>query len=240
MNAVQRVESLYGDEDPRLLPSYGMAEAAHYLRIPRSALRSWVLGHHYRTGAGRGFFEPVIAPASRGPTLLSFMNLVEAHVLDAIRQQHDVHLQRIREALLSLEQQFPSKHPLAEESFETVGKDLFVERLGHLINISRASQLAVRELLLAHLRRIERDRSGTPRRLYPFTRNRQPDEPRLVVIDPLVSFGRPVISGTGIPTVTIAERYKAGESIDDLAGDYDRQRAEIEEAIRCELEIAAT
>ena len=68
---------------------------------------------------------------------------------------------------------------------------------------------------------------------------RRAGEPRLVVIDPLVSFGRPVLAGTGIPTAIIAERYKAGESIDELANDYGRQRYEIEESIRCELEVEA-
>lgn len=44
--------------------------------------------------------------------------------------------------------------------------------------------------------------------------------------------------GSGIPTAVIAERYKAGESIQDLAADYGRAPEEIEEAIRCELRLA--
>jgi len=36
----------------------------------------------------------------------------------------------------------------------------------------------------------------------------------------------------------IAERYKAGESIDALAADYGRETGDIEEAIRCELRLA--
>jgi uncharacterized protein (DUF433 family) len=56
-----------------------------------------------------------------------------------------------------------------------------------------------------------------------------------VVIDPRISFGRPVLAGSGIPTAVIADRYKAGESVDELADDYGRKRLEIEEAIRCEL-----
>jgi uncharacterized protein (DUF433 family) len=62
-------------------------------------------------------------------------------------------------------------------------------------------------------------------------------EPKWVVIDPQVQFGRPVLAGTGIPTFVIAERYEAGESISDLARDYDRPEKEIEEAIRCELPL---
>ena len=46
--------------------------------------------------------------------------------------------------------------------------------------------------------------------------------------------GRPVIAGTGLATQVIFERYKAGESVRELAYDYERSDAEIEEAIRCE------
>src|SRR6266700_5345065 len=97
----------------------------------------------------------------------------------------------------------------------------------------------MREMLAAHLRRVEHDATGLAARLYPFTRKRQPDEPKIIVIDPWVSFGRPTIAGSGITTGIIAERYKAGESIDDLAQDYGCQREKVEEAVRCELDLAA-
>ncbi len=121
----------------------------------------------------------------------------------------------------------------------TDGVHLFIERYGQLINISRDGQLAMRAVIDAYLERIERDAKGLPVRLFPFTRRRALDEPRAVVIDPAVSFGRPVLIGTGIPTVVIAERYKAGDSMDDLATDYGRTRLEIEEAVRCELQVEA-
>lgn len=54
-----------------------------------------------------------------------------------------------------------------------------------------------------------------------------------------VSFGRPVLEGTGIPTAIVAERYKAGETIEELADDYERPSRDIQEAIRCELETKA-
>jgi uncharacterized protein (DUF433 family) len=171
--------------------------------------------------------------------LLSFTNLVEAHILDAIRKQHDVPLHKVRRAISFLERQFGSRHPLAEQRLETDGKNLFVQKLGQLINISQDGQFAMRQMLDAHLRRIEWDEEGFAARLYPFTRKREAQEPKVVVIDPYCSFGRPVLAGTGIPTAIIAERYKAGESIDQLADDYGRQRLEIEEAVRCELMVEA-
>jgi len=62
---------------------------------------------------------------------------------------------------------------------------------------------------------------------------------RSIAISPGICAGRPVIVGTGLSTQIIAERYKAGESVHDLAKDYERDDFEIEEAIRCELDAAA-
>jgi uncharacterized protein (DUF433 family) len=225
--------------DPRALGAYGLVEAAHYLSIPVSTLRSWVVGRNYPTESGLKFFAPLIPLADQREHLLSFVNLVEVHVLDAIRREHAVALPKVRQAIAYLRTRFPSEHPLANHRFETDGLDLFVRKYGQLINASQSGQLAMRQLLEAHLRRIERDPAGFPVRLYPFTRKRQPEEPKVVVIDPYVSFGRPVLVGTGIPTATIADRYKAGESIDELAQDYGRPRLEIEEAVRCELQFEA-
>jgi hypothetical protein len=72
-------------DDLRELPAYSIAEAAHYLRIPIATLRSWVRGRHYPTEAGEKFFKPVIDLPDPNLASLSFVNLVEAHVLDAIR-----------------------------------------------------------------------------------------------------------------------------------------------------------
>ncbi|TMA11578.1 MAG: DUF433 domain-containing protein [Deltaproteobacteria bacterium] len=233
------MESANKKPDLREMPAYGINEAAHYLGIPKATLRSWVLGRPYLTATGRRFFKPIIDLPDREQRLLSFVNLVEAHVLDAIRRAHGVALWRVRKALEYLKKELASKHPLAEQEFVTDRVDLFVEMFGQLVNISREGQLVIKDLIKAHLKRVERDTSGLPIRLYPFTRERKADEPKIIVIDPQISFGRPVLAGTGIATTIIAQRYKAGESIEELAEDYGRSRSEIEEAIRCELWLDA-
>ena len=213
------------------MPAYSVLEAAHYLGIPASTVRYWAAG---RPGVSRALIEAAgIAPVS-----LSFINLVELHVLGAIRREHEISLPKVREAIQFLEAHYKSPHPLASHQLETDGLDLFVERYGRLINISQDGQVAIREVLEASLKRIERDTAGIPIKLYPFTRSKVQHAPKLVVIDPTLSFGRPVIAGTGLATEVIAERYKAGESVEDLVQDYGRPKAEIEEAIRCELEAA--
>ena len=226
-------------DDIRAMPCYSIPEAAHYLRIPVTTLRSWVRGRKYPTSEGDQFFQPVIELPDDSQNLLSFINLVEIHVLDAIRRDHRISLHKVRIAIDFIEKELKSDHPLAYHKLETDGLDLFVEGYGQLINVSRAGQLALRELLQAHLRRIDRDSAGYALRLYPFTRKRLGqqliEEPKAIVIDPHISFGRPVLTGTGIPTAIIAERYKAGEAIGALADDYGCPTLKIEEAIRCEL-----
>jgi uncharacterized protein (DUF433 family) len=51
------------------------------------------------------------------------------------------------------------------------------------------------------------------------------------VIDPAVSFGRPVVTGSGITTSILVQRIDAGESIEHLAHDYGIASSLIEDAI---------
>ena len=218
--------------DLRLLPAYTVAEAAHYLHMPSGTLRGWVAG---RSGHSR----PLIDLADSKRQYLSFVNLVEAHVLAAIRRRHGVKLPKVRKALGYVQRQFRVEHPLIGQAFQTDGLDLFVERYGELINASREGQRAMKEIIGVYLERIEWDASGLPVKLYPFTRDTRAEsapasDPRVVVMNPAVSFGRPVIAGTGIPVSSIYERYKAGDSVDALARDFRLETGAIEEAIRCE------
>jgi uncharacterized protein (DUF433 family) len=100
----------------------------------------------------------------------------------------------------------------------------------------------MKEILRMYLKRIERDEKGIARQLFPFTRvvaDGGYNDPKIVAINPRIAFGRPVINGTSIPTTIVAERYKTGESIAEIADDYRRKIEEIEEAIRCEFELKA-
>ena len=219
--------------DPREVPTYSIAEAAHILRLPCATLRSWVVGRHYPTDKGRKKFEPVIDIADKSHSLLSFVNLAEAHVLSACRRVHTIPLEKIRAAVAYLKSQFHSKHPLVESEFETNGISLFTTHLGQLIDTSAQGQIVIRDFVVEHLKRLERE-NNLVTRLYPFTREDIADSPKSVFIDPRVSFGRLILATARIPTIAIAERYWAGESIDHLADDYGCGRLDVEEAIRCE------
>lgn len=237
---------IYGGRDPREIPAYTMVEAARYLRVPEQTVRNWALGRSWSRQGKPVQVRAVIQAADMQRRMLSFVNMIELHVLDSIRRQHQVELNSVRKSVAFLKRTFGTTHPLADIQMETNGKDLFIEHLGELINVSREGQLAMKDVLEKFLQRIERDPKGLAIRLFPFTRTVRlreeslaADAPRIVSIEPTIAFGRPVIAGSRIPTVEIAERFKAGDSSELLAGEYGRPIAEIEEAIRCELALDA-
>ena len=227
------------DKDPREMPLYTATEAAHYLRVPVSTVRAWVFGQRYRWKDEIKRFKPVIEIADRKGRRLSFINLVELFVLSAIRRRHGVALRQIRKALDFLEKRFPTPHPLADHRFQTNGVDLFVEKFGEYLNISREGQIEIKHMIEARLRCVMRDDAGNPLKLYVSTRGGDETGRGMVVIDPRFGFGRPVIDGTGIRTQVIVDRFRAGEPIDSIAEDYGRSRNEIEEIVRGELLLAA-
>lgn len=231
MTSATPARSIYPGGSPAEVPAYTIAEAAQWLGMPPSTVRAWTLG--------QGEFQPVVEIADRASKGLSFRNLVELHVLAAIRRRHNVSLQRVRRAVEFIETRLGVTHPLSSTRMLTDGTDLLVDACGDILNVSRSGQVEMREILEAYVKRIEHDPGGVPARLYPFTRKDVLHDPRSVVIDPLVEFGRPCLTATGIPTLEVADRYKAGESIQSIADDYGRTREQIEEAIRYEFPLAA-
>ncbi len=224
-------------------PAYTVADAARYVLVPPATLRSWVAGRFYPTQSeARKRFEPVIRiPEAGSSWLLSFQNLAEAHVLATLRRHYKVKLATIRNAVRYMEVRFKDIHPLINPGMRTDGAQLFLEQLGGLEGVSIEGQLAMKDVLQASLKRLDWGPEGSVLRLFPFTRlgEREAQGPRVVVIDPRISFGKPVIIGTRIPTRAIFDRWAAGDSVDDLAKDFTRPSLEIEEAIRCELQKVA-
>lgn len=228
-NTAER-RDIYGGRDPVEIPAYTIADAAQWLRVPLSTTRAWLLG--------QSGFQSVVEIADRSSKTLSFRNLVELHVLAAIRREHAVPMQRVRLAVDFMNRRLGVPNPLASLQMLTDGRELLIEAYEQFVNVSRGGQLEMRDFVQAYLDRVEHDARG-PVRLYPFSRKHVLEDPRSISIDPRVQFGRPCLIGTGIPTAEIADRCKAGESIASLANDYGRSEQQIEEAIRYELPLAA-
>lgn len=251
----EKIKQIYGG-DPREIPLYGLAETSRILKINSQTLTSWVRGRNYKLDDGTvKFWSPVIELPDPEKPLLSFYNLVEVHVLSGIRRIYNIQFRKVRDTLEYLEEQSKKeqseiiKHPLATQDFWTDKFDLFVKSpIGNYICASLHGQQVIKEVVDQYLHRIERDNFDlSPFRLYPFlseikvnTKNSKNSlrdleaQPKNIVIDPLISFGRPTLAGTGISTNVIAGRFRAGDSEKALAKDYDLEETQIKEALNYE------
>lgn len=210
-------------------PAYGVAEAAVYLKVPYNTLRYWLTGFHR--------LPPVVVPAQSDPLRLSFVNLLECHVLAGMRRLYDLKLPKVRTAVAQVSKKLGKPHPLVTQVFFTDRKDLFVEMMGEIVNVSRPQQQMGFDFFKMFLERVETDASGAMK-FFPFVGKPSLQEPKSIEINPAVGFGKPVISGTGISTAIIASRFNARESVTDLAEEYGCSPEQIEEAIRWERPVA--
>ncbi len=217
--------------DPRNQPAYPLAEAARYLKLPPATLRAWTLGRGYSTTRGKSHFQPLIRPASGRPPLLSFSNLIEAHVLRALRSEHGVSVQALRKAVEFAENKLGIERLLLRRELCSDAGQVFLDRYGELINLSASGQLAMRQILQVHLKRVTWNDERFPVRLHPFVGAEAADSRMPIAIDPRISFGRPVVISRGISTAAIVARIDAGEAVADLAADYELSLAEIEDAV---------
>ena len=201
-------------------PAYSCLQAAQYVGVPYATLRSW-------SGT-----DGLIVPS--GHSGYTFDNLAEAHVLKAMRKIHNLPFQRIRKALKELARKRHTDHPLLDESFETDGVDLCIREDGDVVNLSRHSQKEFREFVSLYLQRVDRNAEGRVTSLHPFIADDIGYEPKTISISPAVSFGKPVITGTGISTSVIVGRFHARDSMLDLATEYEVSISVLEDAIRWE------
>lgn len=222
---------IYKGKDPLEMPLYTYADAARYLAIPNSTVAYWARGGPTTGKRGkREFYEPVLSIRPQGG--LSFLNLVELHTLKALRQIHEVRLENIRSALLYAERELKIKRLLLKEELETFGGEIFIKYLGDTLNLSKSGQIAIKDVLERYLKRVERNESSVPIKLYPDFEGIGDDRP--VVINPRVSFGKPTIAGTGIHTAVIIRRIDAGEELENLAKDYEIPLELINDVVRYE------
>lgn len=198
--------------------NYSSMEAALYLRLQPEDVRRWVNDGVIRSPRGG----------------VSFSNLLELHILKCLRKEFRLPMQRIRRALEEYSETENSEHPLLDPRLETNGIHLFLHDGDEYINLNRPKQLGLPQILSTYLKRIDRLADGRVD-FYPFIVGRDIHEPRTIQISPSVAFGRPVLAGTGIATDVIAGRFRARDSISDLAEEYGVSTSIVEDAIRWEL-----
>ncbi len=214
--------------------SYTMAEAARYLSIPAPTIRAWFLALDFP----RKYFKPVTRKAVPEYRRLSFANLVEAHVLRALRTKHGIPMAAVQTAIDEVQDRMGIDRLLISPKLRTAAGRMFLDLYSELIELPMSGQIVIRSAFEHHLEAVIHDPEGVPVKLYPW----MPDplgKPRTaIMIDPEVSFGAPVTAYRGIRTAVLTDMVDAGLSLGDLAAEYGLSSEEVGDAIRFERAAA--
>jgi uncharacterized protein (DUF433 family) len=212
--------------------AYTGANVARLLALPAATVRAWFFGMPNSTERE---FARGLTPADPRRRLLSFVNLCEAHVLAIVRQSRRVPLPSVRTAMRNLAEVRKVNHPLLSRRLLAKAQDgSFVDDGdGRLLQMTMSDQYAMREIFEQALWRIQWNERDVPVRLFPVpVYAGSPDTaPRQVAIDSALRFGRPILLGAGVTTEVIADRFQAGDTIDEFAADFGVDSAAIEEGI---------
>lgn len=198
--------------------AYPIAEAARYAGVPVATVRSWFKPR--ADGRGRGPLFHSDLPAVGDDYAISFLNLVEVYVARFFRNE-GVRPERMRRAHEILQVELGNAHPFAHADLGTDGKQII---------------LATAEGDLRDV--ISRQHFFKQMKLRRFTFNqttRLAEQWRIgegVLINPRVSFGKPVAEGSGVTTYVLANQFYAnGEDADVVAELYEVAAADVRRAV---------
>lgn len=140
----------------------------------------------------------------------TFQDLLE---LRCLRAFHDagVSWQRIRRTATYSRDRFSTDYPFSHRRFLTEGKGIFARTGEGLEQLSGHGQFTFEEIIGPELfDPVEYNESDLPTRWYPAVEwGWEDSNSRAVVVDPLRSFGTPVIAAFGIPTQVLFDSYRA-------------------------------
>ncbi|WP_158239683.1 DUF433 domain-containing protein [Streptomyces carminius] len=212
------------------VPIYTQTEAAHYLDMPPTTLRSWARGYR-NTFRDRPAVEGAPLITHLGETgspqpSIPFIGLAEGMFLSALRRA-GVPMQQIRPALELVRDRLGVEHALASERLHLCGAQLLWEvseedslerahRQGaRRLIVLKDGQYVFREVVEEYLRKIRYDEGEYADRLllpgYDVAE---------VAAEPTVNFGRPYFTATGTPLYVVSGRLDAGESVAEVADDF--------------------
>lgn len=211
------------------LPAYRFSEAARLVGTTAQTITRWYRGYD----APGHRMRPVLPPAGTG--LLSYLQLVEVALVADIRRL-GVPLERLRLAHEYCRKTFSREFPFAELSFKTDGVHVLCAFGEHaagksltdaLIATDSGGQLVWREAVKERLDQFDYE-EGLALRWHPRGRD------SVIIVDPRVAFGAPMIGESGVPTSIVRERFDAGEDLDEIEEDFGVSREELVEALRFE------
>lgn len=170
--------------------------------------------------------------------VLGFRDLLELRTV-AQFVKHGVSLQVIR-ATIEVARTYLGNYPLQSRRFLTDGKRIFMEAVDQADGDTKLLDVRGRQFVFHSIIRpslfegIEYDKSGNALRWFPMPRR------KLIVLDPQVQFGEPILAESAVPTDTLYQAYLAeGKDRTRVARLYCVTPREVGAAVDFEQRLAA-
>ena len=224
----------------KILPAYTLAEAARYVGVSEGTLRTWFRGRPAYTtkkGAFRRSAIKSILPTEAGPgEPLSFIDLIEAHILFSLRKAYKFPMRRVKKAMEYLAALDGNLMLLAHRDFFHDHTNLYLGNDTTLLTLTEQGQFADKTILESGLRQIASGNDGFADEFFP----RKDNAPqRDFVVNSSINFGQISIARLRVGAEALAARYVVGEPVAGIAEDYGAATEEIMESVRWHDRLAA-
>jgi uncharacterized protein (DUF433 family) len=211
------------------------AEAARLLRVPQRTLNYWLEGGEVR---GR-VYRPVIRPESRGGHVaVTWAEFVEAGLLREYRQTHRVPMAELRAFIDQVRREFGVPYPLADQRPFVSGKELLSvaqDETGLDADLCLVATVRGQYVLTPAADSFYKRVTWEGDIAVAWRPHDDPQSP--VLMRPGLRSGRPAVKG--ITTETLWEHEQAGESIGEIAEEYNLSDEDVRWAIAYETSARA-
>lgn len=213
---------------------YTVPDVSHILGLPLVKLRRWV---NVISSVGGVVSEDVTSYGLSKKSIhgqarekhVDFLTLIELFTICQLRDA-GVRFAEIRAARNELKEEFQTDHPFALRGLLSDGRKIAKEvSQADLLILNAQGQRGFGAVLKDFFERIDFEQaSQLAGRYYPCGKE------SAVVVDPRISFGRPVVKGTAIATETLLSLYRGGETPELIAAQFEIEESAVRDALTFE------
>jgi len=219
---------------------YSFADAARFIGGEARDLRRWMLGHTATRNGEKHSYAPLWTPQLAGTDIegVGFRDLIELRFIRTFVAS-GVPLNLIRNTIEELRERLGNEYPFTSTAFKTDGRRIFMEMLDDngdqaLVDVVKRQNVMGKVIGPSLREGIELSVDDEATRWYPVSRS------KAVVFDPQRSFGHPILSESGVPTIAVVEALKAEcGNVSRVANLYEISVAAVRKAVAYEAQVAA-
>jgi uncharacterized protein (DUF433 family)/DNA-binding transcriptional MerR regulator len=218
--------------------AYSVPEVSRLLNMPAANVRRWVGGYEYRNAnkAEKQQMPPlwrIQHPKYENHLELGFKDLIELKFIKQFMKA-GLKIQTIRACLVEAQKVIQDSHPFATRQFESDGKTIFFKFLSNhgesqLLDLRR-NQFVLEKLIEQSFKDLD-IKNNEVSSWRPFKGK------ATIVVDPKRSFGQPVVTDFGVPTITLFQAVEAEGSIAAVSRWYEMPAQLVRDAVAFEKSL---